>query len=762
MGRDAGRFGMSCRILVLVVAWIPLTLSPTAAQLVSGPATLPPAAGFQWLPLDPQNRNSACAVLDVNGDGKPDIVCGNHWYQAPAWQSHHVRSVEVIRGRQDDYANLPLDVNGDGLPDIVSANYRSQSLYWIRHPGRSAGPDAEWVRTVVETPGAMETGRLVDLDGDGLVDVLPNGVEFAAWWSLQPGPEPRWQRYALPDELTGHGIGAGDINGDGRTDVVGPRGWAEAPANPRTDRWIFHADFFLWRDASVPILVQDVDNDGDADLIWGRGHQSGLYWLEQTGSGEQRAWQRHVIDSSLSQQHTLLWADLDGDGHGELISGSRYYGHDGRDVGESGPLQVSAWRYLGEQRVWQKQLLSCNYGAALGVDPKIADVDGDGDLDLVCADRSGLSLLLNPRLQPENSTETATVARSVVPAVQLTAESLTAESQKYDHTNPQTVFRGQLQPLETAADAALRREHTLAGMSLAMGPLPAADRRCPLDMQVESSEAAGKYRRLRITYQAEPGDRVPAWLLLPENSAGASASAGPAMLCLHQTTGIGKGEPAGLGGLPNLHYAHELAERGFVCLVPDYPSFGDYPYDFRTQGSHYASGSMKAIWNNLRAVDLLQTLPQVDPDRIGCIGHSLGGHNTLFTAAFDQRIRAAVTSCGFTGFHDYYGGKLAGWTSDRYMPRIRDLYGNDPNRVPFDFAEVLTAIAPRALFVAAPVNDDNFDNAGVRKVIAAVTPVWQLYGAPAATVIAEYPQCAHDFPPETRERVYQWLKERLD
>ncbi len=757
MARGAWQIGARFRILVMV--WCSVTLSPAEAQTVSGAATIPPTAGFQWLSLDPQNRNSACAVLDVDGDGKMDIVSGNHWYQAPSWQRHRVRSVEVIRGRQDDYANLPLDVNGDGRTDLVSANYRSQSLYWIRHPDPSAGLDAEWDRTVVETPGAMETGRLVDIDGDGRLDVLPNGVEFAAWWTLQPGPQPQWQRHALPDELAGHGIGAGDINGDGRTDVVGPHGWAEAPVNPRTDRWIFHAEFTLWRDASIPILVQDVDTDGDADLIWGRGHQSGLYWLEQTGSGEQRTWQRHVIDSSLSQQHTLLWSDLDGDGRGELISGSRYYGHDGRDVGESGPLQVSAWRYAADRRVWQRQLLSSNFGVALGVDPKVADVDSDGDLDLVCADRSGLSLLLNPRLQPVAA---ATVTQSKVQAVQLTAEQLTADSQQYDHANPQVVFRGQLQPLETAADAALRREHTLAGMSLAMGPLPAADRRCPLDMQVQSEEAAGKYRRLRISYQAEPGDRVPAWLLLPDASAAPGAKAGPAMLCLHQTTGIGKGEPAGLGGLPNLHYAHELAERGFVCLVPDYPSFGDYSYDFKTQGSHYASGSMKAIWNNLRAVDLLQTLPEVDPDRIGCIGHSLGGHNTLFTAAFDQRIRAAVTSCGFTGFHDYYGGKLAGWTSDRYMPRIRELYGNDPNRVPFDFAEVLSAIAPRALFVSAPVNDDNFDNAGVRKVMTAVTATWQLYGAPAESVIAEYPECAHDFPPETRERVYQWLRERLD
>jgi predicted dienelactone hydrolase len=235
------------------------------------------------------------------------------------------------------------------------------------------------------------------------------------------------------------------------------------------------------------------------------------------------------------------------------------------------------------------------------------------------------------------------------------------------------------------------------------------------------------------------------------------------MLCLHQTTGIGKGEPAGLGGLPNLHYAKELAEDGFICLAPDYPSFGEYSWDFAKQGSAagYVSGSMKAIWNNIRAVDVLQSLPEVDADRIGCIGHSLGGHNSLFTAAFDQRLKAIVTSCGFTGFHDYYGGKLAGWTSDRYMPRIRELYGNDPDRVPFDFPEVLGAIAPRAVFVSAPLHDDNFDNAGVRKVVAEVAKVYAVYGAAEGTLHTAYPDCAHDFPPAVREEVRAWLRKQL-
>ncbi len=228
------------------------------------------------------------------------------------------------------------------------------------------------------------------------------------------------------------------------------------------------------------------------------------------------------------------------------------------------------------------------------------------------------------------------------------------------------------------------------------------------------------------------------------------------MLCLHQTTRIGKDEPAGLGGRPTLHYAHELASRGYVCLVPDYPSFGDYPYDFRTAGREYASGSMKAIWNNLRAVDLLETLPQVDPDRIGCIGHSLGGHNAIFTAVFDQRIGAVVSSCGFTAFHDYYEGKLAGWTSDRYMPRIREVYGNDPDRVPFDFHELVAALAPRPFFANAPLGDGNFEVSGVKKVMAAAAKVYKLRGA-EEKLKPVYPDAAHDFPDAVRQEAYAWL-----
>jgi len=250
---------------------------------------------------------------------------------------------------------------------------------------------------------------------------------------------------------------------------------------------------------------------------------------------------------------------------------------------------------------------------------------------------------------------------------------------------------------------------------------------------------------------------VPAFLLTPrELPPGAKV---PAILCLHQTTPIGKAEPAGLGGKPDLHYALELAERGYVTLAPDYPNFGDYKFDPYAHG--FASATMKAIFNHRRAIDLLQSLPEVDPNRIAVIGHSLGGHNSLFLAAFDPRIKAVVTSCGFTSFAKYKGGNLAGWSHKGYMPRIAETYGNDPARMPFDFTELLASLAPRPVFINAPVGDDNFDVSGVRDCVAAALVVYQKIYRAGRNLQAIYPEGGHEFPPQAREAAYQFLARSL-
>ena len=192
---------------------------------------------------------------------------------------------------------------------------------------------------------------------------------------------------------------------------------------------------------------------------------------------------------------------------------------------------------------------------------------------------------------------------------------------------------------------------------------------------------------------------------------------------------------------------------------PDYPSFGEYAYDFAPKHG-YISGTMKAVYDNIRAVDLLQSLPQVDPQRIGCIGHSLGGHNTMFTAVFEPRIKVMVSNCGFTRFHKYYGGRLRGWTSQRYMPLIASRYGNNPDRVPFDFTEIVAAFAPRPFLASAPMRDSNFEVSGVKDAVAAAKPIYALYGK-GKNLQANYPDCGHDFPPAARKTAYEFLDKHL-
>ena len=185
---------------------------------------------------------------------------------------------------------------------------------------------------------------------------------------------------------------------------------------------------------------------------------------------------------------------------------------------------------------------------------------------------------------------------------------------------------------------------------------------------------------------------------------------------------------------PNNEYAKELAQRGYVVLAADYPSFGDYPYDFRK--SKYASGSMKGIFNHMRGVDLLQTREEVDPQRIGAIGHSLGGHNALFLGVFDERVKVIVSSGGWGPFRgSQHGNKPDGWDQDVYMPRIRTVYQFDLDRVPFDLQELVAALAPRAFFSSSPVRDEWFSVKGVKRTEPEIREVYSLLGASDAFVV---------------------------
>lgn len=305
----------------------------------------------------------------------------------------------------------------------------------------------------------------------------------------------------------------------------------------------------------------------------------------------------------------------------------------------------------------------------------------------------------------------------------------------------------------TPAEWERRRRHIRKHLERVMGPLPGVLSRVPLQTEVLSEERVGSLIRKKLRFRSDPFDQVTAWLLLPMIPA---QQRRPAMLCLHQTTSLGKDEPAGLGGSPNLHYARELAERGYVTLAPDYPSLGEHKYDFAAN-PEYVSGSMKSIWDGIRSVDVLESIPEVDSARIGVIGHSLGGHGALFTAIFEPRLKVIVSSCGFSTLRK---DDVPSWSGPRYMPRIATDFGNDAARLPFDFPGLIASLAPRSLFVSAPVQDDDFDHTGVQDAIRLAEPIFEMHQS-AANLRAIYPDSPHDFPPAARQQAYEFIDQRL-
>ena len=311
--------------------------------------------------------------------------------------------------------------------------------------------------------------------------------------------------------------------------------------------------------------------------------------------------------------------------------------------------------------------------------------------------------------------------------------------------------------VKTPEDWAKRRAEIVRGMESVMGQLPGDRKRCPLDMKTENEEDCGKFVRRLVTYASEPGSRVPAYLLIPRDVLKDRKKV-PAVLCLHGTDNvIGHGTVVGLGTRPNRAYARELAERGYITLAPNYPLLAKYQPDLKVLG--WESGTLKAVWDNLRGLDLLESLPYVDGSKMGAIGHSLGGHNSVYTAVFDDRLKVVVSSCGLDSYLDYYNGDEKnwqpekGWCQTRYMRKLADYRGRLED-IPFDFHEMIGALAPRHVLIIAPKKDSNFRADSVDRIAAAARPVFKLLGHEDRLKV-EHPDCEHDFPPQMREAAYQ-------
>jgi dienelactone hydrolase len=307
-----------------------------------------------------------------------------------------------------------------------------------------------------------------------------------------------------------------------------------------------------------------------------------------------------------------------------------------------------------------------------------------------------------------------------------------------------------------------RKAAIVANLGRLLGPLPGRAFRVPLDLKTIKEEHGEGYVQKTITYNVDPYDRVESYLLIPERREGKW----PAILALHSTHPIGKDLAMGLDRAVSQPYARELAQRGYVVIAPDYWPMGHYrnkQYDPYQRG--YASGAIKGVWNHMRAIDVLESLPEVDVDRIGCIGHSLGGYNTIFLSVQDARVKAMVSNAGYNSFVDYAaspygGGDLANWALDKHIRRIRTVYNDDPAQVPCDFPDLIAALAPRPLLTIAPKQDDIFVLPGVKKCLDAARPVYELLGV-RENLQARFPEDAHNFSEAERRAAYEFLDKFL-
>ncbi len=344
-------------------------------------------------------RYESASVFDVNNDGVPDIVSGAYWYQGPDFKTaHFIGEVMAVGEYFDDFSTIPLDVDGDGYLDFITGGWWGNTLRWRRNPGPAGG---EWEEHVIAEVGNVETTRAWDIDGDGQIEVVPNcpGGPLTVFKLITDAAGKgtgRFTAHQIHPGPQGHGLGFGDITGNGRGDFILAGGWLEAPADPFQEEWRFHPDFQLGS-ASIPILVADVNGDGLNDLIVGQAHGYGLDWLEQGRDREgNRTWRRHPIDPFNAGFHDLMWVDIDGDGACELITGKRYRAHCGKDPGEADDLGIYYYKWTGES--FAKQVI--DYGpireaTGLGIAFAVADLRGTGRLDIVAPGKDGLYVFYN-------------------------------------------------------------------------------------------------------------------------------------------------------------------------------------------------------------------------------------------------------------------------------------------------------------------------------------------------------------------------------
>ncbi|MBN2307816.1 MAG: VCBS repeat-containing protein, partial [Candidatus Hydrogenedentes bacterium] len=376
-----------------------------AAMKIVGRIAATPVPGdqvrFEHVVVDGQFRSEGVAVADVDRDGRSDILAGDLWYAAPDWQARELRplqSYDAQQGYSQCFANFASDVDQDGWIDSIIIGFPAAPALWYRNPGEANG---HWESRPLAPSACGETPLFGDLLGDGQALPVFAMNSRITWFKPRDDKNAEWQAFPVTQELPefakfGHGLGMGDVNGDGRADLIGTGGWWEAPEDRSRSDWPFHRASL--GPACANMLVYDVDGDGDSDIVTSSAHQYGIWWFEQRPKNGAASFERHEIDKGLSQTHALILADMNSDGLMDLVTGKRYRAHNGHDPGSDEPA-VLCWLELQRPNPGEVKFVmhEIHNDSGVGTQFEVCDLDGDGLLDVVTSNKKGVHAFVQKR-----------------------------------------------------------------------------------------------------------------------------------------------------------------------------------------------------------------------------------------------------------------------------------------------------------------------------------------------------------------------------
>lgn len=373
-----------CLILILNQSCQPTQHSENSSATIS----------FQKTIVHQTFISEGVAVGDINNDGQKDIIAGPYWFEAPEWKAHELfpaKEFDPNKEWSNTFLNFATDVNTDGWMDVIRFDFPGQGVYWYENPKQT---DGLWKEYLIDSTACNESPMLADLDGDGQQDLVfgRESTGEMMWFRAEKNEDTLvWVGRSISDKNApgtqrfSHGLGAGDVNNDGRKDVIIREGWWEAPANRNQLPWTFHPAQL--GEPCSQMYAYDFDSDGDKDIVSASAHAYGIWWYENTETG----FISHLIDSTFSQTHGVEFQDINADGLPDLITGKRYFAHNGKDPGGMEPA-VLYWFELQKGKdkkpKWIPHLIDDNSGVGLQV--VLDDLNADGKLDIINANKNGV------------------------------------------------------------------------------------------------------------------------------------------------------------------------------------------------------------------------------------------------------------------------------------------------------------------------------------------------------------------------------------